>query len=99
MNTRDAKMVEYMLNNSEHDNQKAFLAGWDEALKNQWVNVKDRTPQKNEKVFVLYEYNGSIMIDTDVYFGEFFYKIQGRIWNFGGSKILAWMPIPSFDEI
>lgn len=78
-----------------------FIAGWDEALKSQWVKVEDRLPKKDERVFVLYKYRGSIMIDTDSYFGENFYNLYeiGKGWNHSGEKIIAWMPIPSFEEI
>lgn len=78
-----------------------FCAGWDEALKSQWVKVEDRLPKEDERVFVLYKYRGGIMIDTDSYFGENFYNLygMGNGWNHSGEKIIAWMPIPSFDDI
>lgn len=82
------------------DLKEAYLNGWDEALKIQWIMVDERKPKKNEKVFVLFEYNGMVGIDTDVYFGDDFYNFyKYRVWNYGGEKIIAWMPIPSFDEI
>jgi len=82
------------------DLKEAYLNGWDEALKTQWIMVDERKPKKNEKVFVLFEYNGMVGIDTDVYFGDDFYNFyKDRVWNYGGEKIIAWMPIPSFDEI
>lgn len=82
------------------DLKEAYLNGWDEALKIQWIMVDERKPQENEKVFVLFEYNGMVRIDTDVYFGDnhYMYYTDG-VWSFGGEKIIAWMPIPSFDEI
>lgn len=72
--------------------QDAFEAGWDEALKNQWTKVEDELPERMEEVFVIYEYQGYIQIATSCYIGEI-------VWYFGNSKIIAWMPIPSFDKI
>ena len=70
-------------------------------ISRQWVKVEDRLPKKDERVFVLFKYRGSIMIDTDSYFGENFYNLygMGKGWNHGGEKIIAWMPIPSFEDI
>lgn len=70
----------------------AFQTGWDEALKNQWISVKEKLPPRYVKVFVLLEYEGSIQIHTYQYCGE-------HRWHFADAKIIAWMPIPSFDEI
>lgn len=90
--------LDYM---GEVEAERAYLSGWDEALKSQWVKVEDRLPKKDERVFVLYKYRGSIMIDTDSYFGENFYNLygMGKGWDHGGEKIIAWMPIPSFESI
>lgn len=77
----------------------SFMVGWDCALKNQWIKVEERTPNANEEVLVLFEDNGEMRIETDVYYGDNFYILHKWIWNFGGSKVIAWMPIPSFDEI
>lgn len=85
---------------TSEDLREAYLQGWDEALKIQWIMVDERKPQENEKVFVLFEYNGMVRIDTDVYFGDnhYMYYTDG-VWSFGGEKIIAWMPIPSFEKI
>lgn len=90
--------LDYM---GEVEAERAYLSGWDEALKSQWIKVEDRLPKENEEVFVLYEHKGSILIGTDTYFGEDFYKMCqiSNTWNYGGEKIIAWMPIPSFEEI
>lgn len=82
------------------DLKEAYLNGWGEALKIQWIMVDERKPQENEKVFVLFEYNGMVRIETDVYFGDNHYMYYTDcVWSFGGEKIIAWMPIPSFDKI
>lgn len=49
-------------------------------------------PDYLEKVLVLYEYKGEIQIQQNSYLDE-------KDWKFGSNKILAWLPIPSFDEI
>lgn len=92
MNTRDYKMIEYMLNHSEQDNQKAFLAGWDEALKSQWISA-DIRPNLYDKILVLYKIGDNFCISQSTYFG-FCYE-----WNFGGNEIIAWMPIPSLEGL
>lgn len=68
--------------------EAGFMEGAQYALYNQWISVEDRLPKKDEKVFVLYEYKGSILIGTDTYFGEDFYKMYqtSNTWNYGGEK-------------
>lgn len=112
--TKEERAIEYAKarygnNGKETQNEIAkviacrvgYEAGWDEAIQNLWIDVRDRLPKKNEKVLVLFKYEGMLRIDTDVYFGESFYKIYDKKhgWSFGGNKILAWMPIPPFDKI
>ena len=61
-----------------------------------WINVKERFPKMFENVLVLFEYEGKPMVQTDTYI----VGINGDWeWKFGESKILAWMYIPSFDDI
>lgn len=74
------------------DLRDAFEAGWDDALKSQWVNVDERIPKVEEYVLVMIEYEGSIQIHLTMYLGE-------TNWLFADVKIIAWMPIPSFDKI
>lgn len=57
-----------------------------------WISVEERLPNYKEEVLVLYEYEGRIQIQQGFYLGE-------KDWKFGSNKILAWMPIPSFNEI
>lgn len=57
-----------------------------------WINVKERLPEYEGKVLVLYEYEGEMQIQELFYIGE-------KRMVFGYSEVLAWMPIPSFDEI
>lgn len=73
------------------ETQDDFTAGaeW-HAKQSPWISVEERLPNYKEEVLVLYE--GRIQIQQSFYLGE-------KDWKFGSNKILAWMPIPSFDEI
>lgn len=55
--------------------------------------MKERLPEEGKEVIVLYEYVSTLMVQTS------FYHKQYEVWSFGDSKIIAWMPIPSFDKI
>ncbi len=73
--------------------KEGFISGaeW-QAKQSPWISVEERLPDYLEKVLVLYEHKGEIQIQQNSYLGE-------KDWKFGSNKILAWMPIPSFDEI
>lgn len=73
--------------------KEGFIAGaeW-HAKQSLWINVKERLPEYEGKVLVLYEYEGEMQIQELFYIGE-------KRMVFGSNKILAWMPIPSFNEI
>lgn len=73
--------------------ERSFIAGtkW-HAKQSPWISVEERLPNYKEEVLVLYEYEGRIQIQQSFYLGE-------KDWKFGSNKILAWMPIPSFNEI
>lgn len=62
------------------------------AKQSPWINVEERLPEYEGKVLVLYEYEGEMQIQELFYIGE-------KRMVFGSSEVLAWMPIPSFDEI
>lgn len=68
-----------------------YGAKW-QAKQSPWISVEERLPNYKEEVLVLYEYEGRIQIQQSFYLGE-------KRLEFGSNKILAWMPIPSFDEI
>lgn len=97
MSTKEQKAKEYAENIlgldyiGEVEVEKAFETGWDEALKSQWVSVEESLPKLFEKVLVMFEYEGEIQIHDYTYMGGNFV--------YGASKIIAWMPIPSFDKI
>lgn len=77
---------------TQYDLRESYIKGWDEALNSQWVRVEDGLPKEGYDVLVIIEYFGDIQIHPHMYFGE-------NEWCFGLSKVIAWMPIPSFDEI
>lgn len=72
--------------------EQHFESGWDEALRSQWVNVKEGFPEYGTSVLVVYKYNEEFQVNQSIYLGEY-------VWRFGYSEIIAWMPIPSFDKI
>lgn len=75
------------------ETQDDFIAGakW-HAKQSPWISVEERLPNYKEEVLVLYEYEGEMQIQELFYIGE-------KRMVFGSSEVLAWMPIPSFDEI
>lgn len=80
---------------SEHESwelEEAYQAGWNEAMKSQWVSVEEKMPEIWKDVLVFIIRDTDVQIHKSTYFGE-------KDWSFGGIKIIAWMPIPSFDEI
>lgn len=85
------KCAEHDFYYKKADIQLAFQAGWDEALKNKWIKAKDELPKLYERVLVMFEYEGEVQIHDHTYMGGNFI--------YGASKIIAWMPIPSFDDI
>lgn len=74
--------------------KEGFIAGaeW-HANQSPWISVEERLPEEGQEVIVLYEYVSTFMVQTSFYHKEY------EVWCFGDSKIIAWMSIPSFDEI
>jgi hypothetical protein bacD2_23319 len=73
--------------------RKVYAKGYEAGTKQSpWISVEERLPNYKEKVLVLYEYEGEMQIQELFYIGE-------KRMVFGSSEVLAWMPIPSFDEI
>lgn len=58
--------------------------------KNPWIT--DGYPEMWEQVIVLIEHEGGTQIHTQTFCGK-------EYWYFGDSKILAWMPIPSYNHM
>lgn len=94
--SKEQKAKEYAKQYDEYDwqlvSEQAYEEGWDEALKSQWIRVENKMPEMWQKVLVLIKLDEFIQVHTAMYFGEI-------NWMFGDTKIIAWMPIPSFDNI
>lgn len=99
MDTKEQKAKEYSKEYEEYNwrliSVAAFETGWDEALESQWVKVEERKPNKDEYVFALVkgEEECCLVPLITIYNGESF-SITSKYF-----KVIAWMPIPSFDKI
>lgn len=78
---------------------RMFIAGaeW-QAKQSSWISVKERLPEEGQKVFVLTMCCGVSRILTQRFYKTNAFDKDNR-WIFGNSIVLAWLPIPSFDEI
>lgn len=96
------KCAEHDFYYKKADVQLAFEAGWDEALKSQWVNVKEKQPDPNELVLCR-------MVSNEAIVSGYIYS-DGRKWrvatlpnfefaDYGGYECDYWMQIPTIDEI
>lgn len=76
-----------------------FKAGaeW-QSKQSPWINVKERLPEEEQKVFVLTMGYGVPYIQKETFRRSNNLDIKG-IWTHGNSIVLAWLPIPSFDDI
>ena len=87
------------INGVHKQSYESFIAGaeW-QSKQSPWISVKERLPEEGQKVFVLTMCCGVSRILI-----ERFYKINAfdkdNRWIFGNSIVLAWFPIPSFDDI
>lgn len=78
---------------------RAFKEGatW-QAKQSPWISVKERLPEEGQKVFVLTMCCGVSRILIERFCKTNAFDKDNR-WIFGNSIVLAWLPIPSFDEI
>lgn len=110
MNTKQQKSKEYAEANYkteiwQKEAVKCYEAGWDEALKSQFrkcVNdkpIKGDEPKEGENVILLCQMiggsnDGFVFPKVNTYKnGDWESKMLMRY------NVIAWMPIPSFDEI
>lgn len=63
-----------------------------------WISVKERLPEEEQKVFVLTMRYGVPYIQKEKFRRSSNLDTKER-WIHGNSIVLAWLPIPSFDEI
>ena len=81
--------------------KKAYIKGWDESLKSLWISVEERMPKPNTDVIFITDigmimngqYDGNVWMQMDGVWGSAYSSIN-KCWN-----VIAWMPIPSFNEI
>lgn len=76
-----------------------FISGaeW-QSKQSPWINVKERLPEEEQKIFVLTMGYGVPYIQKETFRRSNNLDIKG-IWTHGNSIVLAWLPIPSFDDI
>lgn len=109
MSNKEEKAREYALNMhkteygyDKFDIQEAYETDWDEALKSQWVSVEERLPNVGTRVLVLTS-KGKILVTFRYIPKDTYGNILGEAeWQGSralGKSIIAWMPIPSFEEI
>ena len=79
--------------------EAAFIKGaeW-QAKQAPWISVKERLPKEGQKVFVLVMCYGTPCIREEKFCRNSNLDKKG-MWINGNSIVLAWFPIPSFDEI
>lgn len=79
--------------------KEGFITGADwQAKQSPWISVEERLPEEGQKVFVLTMCCGVSRILTQRFYKTNAFDKDNR-WIFGNSIVLAWLPIPSFDEI
>ena len=78
---------------------RAFKEGatW-QAKQSLWISVEERLPKEGQKVFVLVMWYDIPCIREEKFCRNSNLDKKG-MWIHGNSIVLAWMPIPSFDEI
>lgn len=105
MTTKEQKAKEYSKEYEEYNwrliSEAAFETGWEEALKSQWISIKERMPKPNTDVVFLTDigmimngqYSNDVWMQMDGVWGSAYCSIE-KCW-----EVIAWMPIPSFDKI
>lgn len=63
-----------------------------------WISVKDMLPEEGQMVFALTQREGIFYIRQETFYRQKYLDGYGK-WIHGNSRVLAWTPIPSFDEI
>lgn len=79
--------------------KEAFRQGaeW-QSKQSPWISVEERLPEEGQKVFVLTMCCGVSRILIERFYKTNAFDKDNR-WIFGNSIVLAWFPIPSFDDI
>lgn len=79
--------------------KKYFIKGaeW-QSKQSPWISVKERLPEENQKVFVLVMWYGIPCIREEKFCRSSNLDTKER-WIHRNNIVLAWFPIPSFDDI
>lgn len=79
--------------------EAAFIKGaeW-QAKQSPWISVEEQLPEEGQKVFVLVMCYGTPCIREEKFCRNSNLDKKG-MWIHGNSIVLAWFPIPSFDDI
>lgn len=79
--------------------KKYFIKGADwQAKQSPWISVEEQLPEEGQKVFVLVMCYGTPCIREEKFCRNSNLDKKG-MWIHGNSIVLAWCPIPSFDDI
>lgn len=81
------------------DSMEDFQCGaeW-QSKQSPWINVKERLPEEEQKIFVLTMGYGVPYIQKETFRRSNNLDTKG-MWIHGNSIVLAWLPIPPFDDI
>lgn len=87
------------INGVHKQSYESFIAGaeW-QSKQSPWISVKERLPEEGQKVFVLTMCCGVSRILIERFYKTNAFDKDNR-WIFGNSIVLAWFPIPSFNDI
>lgn len=79
--------------------KEAFRQGaeW-QSKQSPWISVKERLPEENQKVFVLVMWYGIPCIREEKFCRSSSLNTKER-WIHRNSIVMAWFPVPSFDDI
>lgn len=110
MINKEEKAIKYAAENHEtffcrEIAKKSYEAGWDEALKSQWVNADEQLPDFDdvEKISDKKKYLVRTMYvstENEIYYTVAYMRNRYKF-NVETDRVRVthWMPIPSFDEI
>lgn len=103
METKEQKARKYSYSNySENDYrivaEDAFKDGWNEALKSLWVSMDKGFPKEWQDILMLFTENGTEKVVKAVYIGNNLW-VHGDVMTTNSKHVIAWMPIPSFDNV
>lgn len=87
------------INGVHKQSYESFISGaeW-QSKQSPWISVNERLPEEGQKVFVLVMCYGTPCIREEKFRRSSNLDTKER-WTHGNSIVLAWFPIPSFDEI